>query len=536
MSAACVENVAVEERTSALALRGRRTMFVQLRRHVHRAVRCLKIRRMYRSLFLAILVTGCAASSPPPPIAPAAAAEPAARLRVVPLTTSSDVARAAYLRGRRWLQRGAQAKANEEYRAAVAADPNFAQAHTRVGTTSMGDERERALARAEELATNLPPAERALIKAYVVGSRTPRTFSAQLRRVLELAPDDWEVHYTLAQSLQFLDGDLAAARVAYQRASQLAPDEPGPHGGLAMLLSRIGEHEAASASATRQAALLPDDVRALGIQADVLFRAGKLDDAERAYRAAGRLEGHAADEDVALVKAYRGDVMGAIEDLERSLAAPIAERMRGTQEGFFARFQVARSLAWLYVLGGRAVRIEPMLAAVERELVAGQAHGLALGTLRLRAEVLIESGRRREAAAVLETALARARASADPAPLPARTRSLRITQLDLAVTSRDAATVDRLAAELLAEDARDLGAARVRVLTALYHGDAAAILAELPTLRADEERFAEAKLAASAALAESGREDEAARLRSEVAGMFVPSGRIVLLRHRVDPS
>jgi hypothetical protein len=69
-------------------------------------------------------------------------------------------------------------------------------------------------------------------------------------------------------------------------------------------------------------------------------------------------------------------------------------------------------------------------------------------------------------------------------------------------------------------------------LTAQLGGNAEAVLAQLPALRAHEERHTEAKLIAADLLAAAGCTDDAVRLRREVAETFAPSGRVALLRHR----
>jgi tetratricopeptide (TPR) repeat protein len=184
------------------------------------------------------------------------------------------------------LRGGHLAQSRPHYLEALKADPAFAQAYVGLGGSSMGAERAQHLARARQLAARLPEAERLWVEVAWAGSTGHPGAGALIDRVVALAPDDWKAHHLRAGIAQFQRRDLATALAAYERAAELAPDRAPPYRGLATVRMAAGDFSGAMAAAERYAALSPGESRPLDLKGTIFMLNGRLDEAERAFRAA----------------------------------------------------------------------------------------------------------------------------------------------------------------------------------------------------------------------------------------------------------
>src|SRR6266480_1615566 len=137
-----------------------------------------------------------------------------------PITTSSGLARDHFLRGQRELDLGRFIDANAHFKAAVAADPDFAFGYLNVANTA------NSLA---EFKSNLALAE----PGVQGGLNRNDEARASIAKALALAPRMFVAHTALGLSYVFgepRDFDKALQHV--QQAETLAPDEPGAHTSL----------------------------------------------------------------------------------------------------------------------------------------------------------------------------------------------------------------------------------------------------------------------------------------------------------------
>jgi tetratricopeptide (TPR) repeat protein len=247
----------------------------------------------------------------------------------VPVTTSSDSARDAYLTGRSLQERLRGADARVEFEKAAAADPSFALAQLGLATTAPTNQEFFAAAkRAEELSINASDGERRLIEAFMAGVNgelerqlavlegleasfpddqrvqqqlaTYHFFTRQdyataarhLERAIAIEPDFSPAFNLLGYSRRFLD-DLAGAEDAFRRYTELIPDEANPQDSYAELLMKMGRFDESIASYRRALEIDPSFVNAyVGIANDLMFQ-GK---AEEARAVLGELRAVAAND------------------------------------------------------------------------------------------------------------------------------------------------------------------------------------------------------------------------------------------------
>jgi tetratricopeptide (TPR) repeat protein len=451
--------------------------------------------------------------------------------RLIPLSTSSETARAAFQRGEELLFAGKLAQSRPHFEAAIAADPELAQAHFNLGGSSGGEERKAHIAKARELARALPEVERLWIETGWAGSSGDPSAGELAARVVALAPDDWRAHWYQGSIAHFHRGEFATARAAYERAIRLAPARATPYGGYISALVALGDLAAASTAAARLVALSPGEAAPLDTQGEVLLRAGKLEEAERAFRAAVATDpAHRSEDGIAMVQLYRGDTAAAADWLRRALNKRGGD-LASTNEDYIVRAGLGRSLVWTYLVAGDLDRADAAVAEAEASLVAGGATHAALRVQEMRAEVLAERKRWAEAARVADEAIASARALATWSRI---LRELGLLRIRIAIRSGDTAAAGRLGEAFLTDRADDAYAKVGRLLMAYHRRDLAAVLAAVEELRGEDEAQAEGKLFAAELLASAGDRERATQLRREVASVYSRSTQAFVYRRLAE--
>lgn len=472
------------------------------------------------ALALSMSISAPACHGPAPGASEPAAASP---LRTVPVTTRSAEARAAFERGEELLWNTPPGNtggvsppvlARPHYAAAVAADPDFAQGHLRLATTSTGDERVHHMARARELAAHLSEVERLWIEGSLVGLTGLGDFDT-MRKVAELAPDDWKVHVLLAGVAQWHAGDLATARAEYERSIELVPDRANTYYQLSAVCASLDDFACAERAIERYIALVPGHPSGLDRKGELLLQAGKLDEAQRSFEAALALDPtYPAESGIATVQMHRADFTGATASLQRMLEKiPTA-----TVEDLGQRLGVTYELVWLHELAGQEHEIEPLLASWLASVAALPVYQPQLRVEIIHAQRLLDRNELGQAAQRLDAALAQVRPDVANDPRAQRlTRTLNLLRLEVAARAGDAALATSLSAEILAARADDRDARRTHFLLAMQAQDHAAMLTALDELRGDPESHADATLLAADALARAGKLHDATRLRQDVA-------------------
>lgn len=112
---------------------------------------------------------------------------------------------------------------------------------------------------------------------------------AAVRRAVQLAPDDPQLHFELGLVLRRLGLDLEA-EASYRRGLQINPQNAEAYNELALILERTDRLDDAVATYRRALALSPDASGALSNMAIALIRQQRLDEAEAALRRAIEVE------------------------------------------------------------------------------------------------------------------------------------------------------------------------------------------------------------------------------------------------------
>ena len=302
------------------------------------------------------------ANSPPPPRDPAALDAVTSGIMKLPITTTSTEARNHFLMGQREQDLGRFLDANAHFKAAVAADSNFAIAYLSVGNTGNSFEEFRTnlalaerhaagasdaeqwqiqiarkglendlngqLALAQQLVAKYPDSPRAYLALANMQGALNRNADARvsLMKAVGLAPRLLIAHASLGNSYLFGEPkDFAKSLQHMQHAEALAPNEPAMHDLLGDVYRAQNNLDQARAEYTRGHELNPSDASLLQQRGHVNSFAGNYAAARADYDSAiavGRGNERAVFAPFrAYVSVHAGDPKAAIAELSRLVAA-----------------------------------------------------------------------------------------------------------------------------------------------------------------------------------------------------------------------
>lgn len=290
----------------------------------------------------------------------------AARL---PVTTSSAVARKRFERGMQALEYLRRAEAVDDLRAAVKADPNFAQACILISHLSHDPaEQHEALLRAKHLAPRVSASERTLIQ-WLGGVQEDNYVPAIA------AMNDLLAKYPRDRRLLFLAGRWLIHQERYgqgivilERAVALDPDYPAALNELGYAYAYSGNFEKGIAAMERYVALEPDQPNPHDSYGEILRLAGRFDAALEQYRMSIRVDPNFGSElGVADTYAVMGKEEEAREEYERAIVFASSESDR-------VEYEMQSAVTWIR---------ENNRKQAERALkeVARHAHAAGLGAL-----------------------------------------------------------------------------------------------------------------------------------------------------------
>ena len=172
----------------------------------------------------ALILCACNEPPPPPPPAPPPVAVKAPPPPVeIPITTKSPQALALYKTARALFEDQRANEAIAPLKAALALDPDFAQAHLSLGMFEPGPDAAAHLDKAQALLATLPETEKLVVESNLVGMRGDAARSLELRqKLVTLAPEDWRSHFYLAATLGGL-GKEAESIAPLEKALALNP-------------------------------------------------------------------------------------------------------------------------------------------------------------------------------------------------------------------------------------------------------------------------------------------------------------------------
>ncbi len=276
------------------------------------------IRGKLGAICLAAAICGlCSCADAPEP-------EETGRSFKVPITTSSDDARAEYLLGRELSEELRLTDANVHFLRAIELDPNFAMAWMMVANTSAtAPEYFAAMRKAVATIDGVSDGERMQIQAFEAGvNQEPEIQRSELEALVATYPNDERAHETLAMFLADQQ-EYGAAIKEYRAAIAINPGYSRPHNMLGYALRTIGDYCGAEEAFKCYTELVPNQPNPYDSYAELLMKMGRFEESIAKYERALKLDPHFVASYVGICNnlLFMGDFQGArkaLEGLERA--------------------------------------------------------------------------------------------------------------------------------------------------------------------------------------------------------------------------
>jgi tetratricopeptide (TPR) repeat protein len=268
-----------------------------------------------------------------------------AAVQEIPVTTASADARLAFDAGQAALDRGDAAPANELFRAAVAADPNFTYAWVNLSNVAFSTEEfNAALRNGEQGAAKASDGERALLefnKLFLTNN-----FDAQLtlaKQLTEKYPHSPRAWMLLAGAQAGLN-QFSEQRATLARVTELAPwFAPAPFAlGGSYLFNQPADFTKAEQHYRQAISIAPGNDMYYWSLGDVYRGSNRLEEARRYYKLALQLDPKDPTAPLKLghVNSFLGNFDEARKDYDRGIEAG-----GPANAGFLVPF---KSLTWVY--------------------------------------------------------------------------------------------------------------------------------------------------------------------------------------------
>jgi tetratricopeptide (TPR) repeat protein len=211
--------------------------------------------------------------------------------KTMPITTSSVEARVLYEKGMQDYENLYLERCNDDWRAAVKADPKLAVAWAWIAFNSSNPEEvSAAREKAKSLAPTLTPAEQLMV-AWVAKVQEGDFIGgiSAMNDMLEMYPKDKHLLYLAGNWLMGENGD-DPARGIMEKALALEKNFPPALNDLAYLYARNRQFDKAFADMDRYVALLPKEPNPHDSYGELLRMAGNFEGSLQHYRAALKID------------------------------------------------------------------------------------------------------------------------------------------------------------------------------------------------------------------------------------------------------
>ena len=385
------------------------------------------------------LLTVCAAGAP-------AVGQTATAAGKIPITTSSEDARALYLKGRDLAEKLRATDARRYYEEAAGKDAGFALAYVGLANTS-GTNREfvEAVTKAVGLAPKVSDGERHMVLALEAGLKNDP--AGVLRHYTELVaryPTD-ERAQTLLANTYFGRQEYQNAIDHFVKATKINADFSQPYNQMGYAYRFLEKYGEAEAAFKKYIELIPGDPNPYDSYAELLMKMGRFDESIAMYNKALAIDANFVASYIGIGndQLFKGQPAAA-----RETFAKIATVARNTGEKRTAHFWTAAA----YVHEGAT---DQALAEIEANYAlsgAEEDRGTQSGDLNLMGDILREAERIDEALAKYGKAVEVSEAARVPAEAKAATRrNYLFEQARVAVAKHDLATAKTKAATYGAE-------------------------------------------------------------------------------------
>jgi Tfp pilus assembly protein PilF len=242
------------------------------------------MRRFWCAVFVLVLVVCFAAPAHAHHIKTAATA-------LLPVTTSSPQARALYEKGMQDYENLYLERCNDDWRAAVKADPNLALAWAWIAFNgSNPEEVSNAREKAKALAPKITPGEQLMI-AWIAKVQEGDFIGgiSAMNDMLEMYPKDKHLLYLAANWLMGENGDEQAQHFL-EKALALDKNFPAALNDLAYVYARNRQFDKAFVAMDRYVAVLPNEPNPQDSYGELKRMAGSFEDSLKHYRAALKID------------------------------------------------------------------------------------------------------------------------------------------------------------------------------------------------------------------------------------------------------
>jgi len=268
---------------------------------------------------LCVAASGCAQKEAPAPAASASPATPKpAGAAKIPITTSSDAARAEYLEGRNLVDNLQITNSIAHFQKAVELDAGFAMAELSLANSSpTGTGFFEHLNKAVALADKASNGERLLILAAQAGANgNVKGVKEYLDQLVAAYPDDERAHFALG-GWYFGQNQFAEAIEQYKKATELNPSYASAFNLLGYAYRQNVNYPEAEKAFQRYVDLIPKDPNPYDSYAELLLKMGRFDDAIAQYRKALEIDPNFlnAHQGIAMALLYQGKPDQALAEL-----------------------------------------------------------------------------------------------------------------------------------------------------------------------------------------------------------------------------
>jgi tetratricopeptide (TPR) repeat protein len=308
--------------------------------------------------------------------------QPAAQKKI-PITTSSEKARAAFLKARELMDRWHSHEARPVLDDAIREDPNFAMAllYRAQTTTSIAEYRDRMKAAVAAAPKATEPEQMFIRAAEALSNGNRKEGREILAKLVAAWPEDERAREALGMNL-YLDRQYEAAVSEFRKATELNRAYAPAYNMLGYAWREAGNLKDAEAALRKYVELVPNEPNPLDSLAELLLSTGKLEESIDLY-------GKAVALDAKFTNAYRGTAAGLIFLDRQKEAMEQLQKMFDNAREDSERESALRAMAGCLVSEGRLKEALDPLSRLDA-LAASTSHGQArAGSHFLRGEILL---------------------------------------------------------------------------------------------------------------------------------------------------
>lgn len=386
---------------------------------------------------------GCAKKEQSPQAAtPAASASAPSDGGKIPVTTSSDAARAEFLQGRDLSEKLRVTDSIAHFEKAAALDPNFALAELSLSNNApTGKDFFDHLKKAVALEGKASNGERLLIQAAEAGANGDAVKQEDsLEQLVAAYPNDERGHFT-AGAYDFGQQDYAKAIEHYKKANEIAPTYSPAWNIIGYAYRQVGDYANAEQAFKKYIELIPDDPNPYDSYAELLLKMGKFDEAIAQYQKALHIDPNFVNshQGIAAALLYSGKPDEAAAEAQK-----FTEKARNDGEKRTASFVQA-------VIHADGGKFDKAIADMDQQYAIAEKGGDVpgmVGDLQAKGSILLEMGKSDQAKQQFDKIVSTVDASGLSAEVKENTRRFHHFNLArVALGKKDFATADAEAEE-----------------------------------------------------------------------------------------